>query len=265
MQERAYAQTREIEESHWWFLGMREIYRKQLVRFAANDGRAGASQLQPPRRVLDVGCGTGGNLTFLQSYGHPYGVDYSLAAAAFTRDRGWPRIAVGSATELPMPDRTFDLVTALGVIEHVPDDVAMLREMRRIARPGALLLLMTSAHRWLWSRHDDAVHHVRRYRRSELEQRVIESGWQIEQLTYVNAFLFPAIAAVRLIQGMWPDRTSESGRGMSGFFVPPWPVNRALAAILSLEGSLMRIGSLPFGVGLILRARCPADSVRETA
>lgn len=263
MQELVYTQTREIEESHWWFLGMREIYRKQLDRMAESGGE-GAAPGGPPRRMLDVGCGTGGNLSLLKGYGRPYGIDYSPSAAAFTRDRGWPRILVGSATELPMPDRVVDLVTALGVIEHVPDDVAMLEEMRRVTKPGGYLLLMTSAHRWLWSTHDDAVHHVRRYRRSELEQRVIDSGWQIEQLTYVNALLFPAIAAVRLLQRLLPAKTTKSDVGMSGFFVPPWPVNQALAGLLSFEGSLMRIGDLPFGVGLIVRARRPYDSVTES-
>jgi ubiquinone/menaquinone biosynthesis C-methylase UbiE len=258
MRELVYRQTRDLEESHWWFLGMREVYRKQLDQVAANEGGRAATG-ESPRRVLDVGCGTGGNLALLESYGCTYGIDSSLSAAAFTRARGWPRILVGSATELPLPDRAVDLITALGVIEHVPDDMAMLEEMRRVAKPGGHLLLMTSAHRWLWSTHDDAVHHVRRYRRSELERLVTESGWRIEQLTYANAFLFPVIAAVRVLQRLLPDWTSEPDVGMSGFFVPPRPVNQALAGLLSFEGSLMRLGSIPFGVGLIVRASSPYD------
>ena len=263
MRESVYAQTREIEESHWWFVGMREIYRKQLDRIAG-DTRVGTAPADPPRRVLDVGCGTGANLALLENYGRTYGIDYSLSAAAFTRDRGWSQILVGSATELPIPDGAVDLVTALGVIEHVPDDVGMLEEMRRVTRPGGHLLLMTSAHRWLWSRHDDAVHHVRRYRRSEFEKRLIDSGWQIEQLSYVNTIMFPAIAAVRLFQRLLPDEPTKSEVGMSGFFAPPGPLNRALAGLLSFEGSLMRIGSLPFGVGLIVRARRPYETVSES-
>jgi len=259
MQELAYAQTREIEGTHWWFLGMRQVYRKQLDQTALDEGVRTAPGLSPPR-VLDVGCGTGGNLALLERYGCPYGLDSSLSAAALTRGRGWKRIMVGSATDLPLPDRTVDLVTALGVIEHVSDDMGMLREMRRVAKPGGHLLLMTSAHQWLWSAHDDAVHHVRRYRKRDLESRVRAAGWRIEQLSYVNAFLFPAIATARLLQRLWHGRTTESDAGMSGFFVPPRPLNRALAGLLSFEGSLMRIGSLPFGVGLIVRARCPSDS-----
>jgi hypothetical protein len=92
-----------------------------------------------------------------------------------------------------------------------------------------------------------------------LERLVTESGWRIEQLTYANAFLFPVIAAVRVLQRLLPDWTSEPDVGMSGFFVPPRPVNQALAGLLSFEGSLMRLGSIPFGVGLIVRASSPYD------
>lgn len=243
MEDLAYVQTRAIEESHWWFLGMREIYRKQLESIPRDD----------PWEILDVGCGTGGNLPLLSSFGRTVGVDYAPAAASFTRGRGWSRVAVGSATELPFPEEHFHLVTAFGVIEHLEDDAAMLGEMRRVTRPGGHLLFMTSAHPWLWSAHDDAVHHQRRYRRRELATRVRETGWHIEQLSYVNAALFPPIAAVRLLQRLLPRRSPE--QGMSGFFVPPGPGNRALAGLLSLEGSLMRRWNLPMGVGFICRAR----------
>ena len=245
MEDLAYVQTRAIEESHWWFLGMREIYRKQLE----------AIPRSKPWEILDVGCGTGGNLSLLSTFGRAVGLDYSPAAASFTRGRGWGRVTVGSATELPFPDEHFHLVTAFGVIEHLDDDALMLREMLRVTRPGGHLLFMTSAHPWLWSAHDDAVHHKRRYRRRELGGRVREAGWEIEQLSYINSALFPPIAAVRLLQRLLPRRSPDHEQGMSGFFVPPGPVNRALAGLLSLEGSLMRRWDLPMGVGFICRAR----------
>jgi SAM-dependent methyltransferase len=245
MDDLSYLQTHALEERHWWFMGMREIYRKQLAALP----RSG------PWKTLDVGCGTGGNLALLEEFGPSWGLDYSPAAASFTRSRGWKRITVGSAEAIPHPDETFGLVTAFGVIEHVPDDVGMLREMLRVTRPGGHLLFMTSAHRWLWSVHDDAVHHLRRYRRSELEACVDAAGWRVEQLSYVNAFLFPPIAAVRLIQRLLPKGDPDADRGMSGFGLPPRPLNRALAGLLSLEGSLMRRMNLPMGVGFICRAR----------
>jgi len=245
LEDLAYVQTHALEESHWWFVGMRDTYRKQI------------ESLRPTGdwKILDVGCGTGGNLYLLNRFGQTWAVDYSPAAATFTRGRGWPLVSVASATELPFPDQMFDLVTAFGVIEHVERDDHMLREMLRVARPGGHLLFMTSAHPWLWSVHDDHVHHLRRYRRHELSGLVSEAGWQIEQLSYANSTLFPPIAMIRGLQRLFPRKTHEAERGMSGFGLPPAPLNRALASLLSFEGSLMRHVSLPMGVGFICRAR----------
>ena len=245
MEDLAYLQTHEIEESHWWFLGMREVYRKQIEGLRA----------QPDWKILDVGCGTGGNLTLLERFGRSWGIDYAHAAAAFTKGRGHPRVSVASATELPHPDATFDLVTAFGVIEHVPDDRRMLAEMLRVTKPGGHLLFMTSAHPWLWSVHDDNVHHIRRYRRRALHDLVASASWTIEQLSYVNSLLFPPIALVRLVQRLLPAQKGDADRGMSGFGLPPAPLNKLLAGLLSFEGSLMQNMSLPMGVGFICRAR----------
>ena len=253
MEEIAYRQHRELEESHWWFVGMRAIYAKQLASL----------RLPAGARILDVGCGTGGNLELLSRTGSTWAVDTSATAAAFVKRRGFTKIAVGSATELPFGDRSFDVVTAFGVIEHVEEDDRMLEEMLRVARPGGHTLIVTSAHRWLWSVHDDRVHHVRRYRRGELRERVARAGWRVERLSYVNAALFPPVAVVRLLQRVLPRANDESG--MSGFGMPPRPLNRALARLLSVEGSFLEHMDLPMGVGLICRAARPGERGHERA
>jgi SAM-dependent methyltransferase len=244
MEEIAYQEHRALEESHWWFLGMRAIYRKQLESLRIDRGA----------HILDLGCGTGGNLGLLQEFASTWALDYSPTAAAFVKARGFPRIAVASATDLPIADASFDLVTAFGVIEHVERDDRMLDEMFRVTKSGGHMLIVTSAHQWLWSVHDDSVHHKRRYRIGELGARVRRAGWKIEQLSYVNSALFPGVAAARLVQRMLPQRPSTAPGGMSGFGIPPRPVNRALAGLLGVEGTLLRWGNLPMGVGLICRA-----------
>ena len=252
MEKLAYVQTHALEESHWWFVGMRDVYRRQIEGLGPTGNW----------NVLDVGCGTGGNLELLERFGRTWGVDYSPAAAAFTRSRGRTRVTVGAATALPLPDGSFDLVTALGVIEHVEDDGRMLEEMLRVTRPGGHLLLMTSAHPWLWSQHDDNVHHLRRYRRDELRSRISAAGWRIEQLSYVNTLLFLPIAVLRALERLMRRKAPAEARGMTGFGLPPGPVNRLLAGLLSFEGSLLRHVDLPMGVGFICRAR--RNDTRET-
>ena len=249
MEEIAYRQHRELEEAHWWFLGMRAIYRKQLTSLRLRGGS----------RILDIGCGTGGNLELLSAFGSTWAVDMSPTAAAFVRQRGFARISVGSATDLPFGDGSFDLVTAFGVIEHVERDDRMLDEMLRVTRPGGHTLIVTSAHRWLWSVHDDRVQHMRRYRIGELRERIARAGWRIDQLSYVNAALFPPVALVRLVQRFIPETEAGRQSGMSGFGMPPRPLNRALAGLLSLEGSFLEHLDLPMGVGLICRATRPGD------
>ena len=256
MENLVYEQTRRIEEAHWWFRGMRRIYRRQISK----------GPDRGPLKILDVGCGTGGNRALLEEFGEVWGVDSSASAVSFARDRGWPRVILGSATDLPLPSDQFDLVTALGVIEHVPDDARMLRELHRVTKPGGRILLMTSAHPWLWSVHDEAVHHQRRYRKRPFKERVTGAGWTIEQLTYVNAFLFPPISFVRLLQRLLPRHPGGEDREMSGFFIPPLGCNRVLEWLLAFEGSLMSLGNLPVGVGLLCRARRkPASHVAPDA
>ncbi len=250
MEEIAYRQHRELEDVHWWFVGMRAIYEKQLESLG----------LSRQATILDVGCGTGGTLSLLQRHGRTWAVDASPTAAAFVKQRGFAQIAVGSATDLPYDDATFDVVTAFGVIEHVERDDRMLAELLRVTRPGGHTLVLTSAHQWLWSVHDERVHHVRRYERSELGERFASAGWSIEQLTYVNAGLLPPIAAVRLLQRLVPKGKADEHRGMSGFAIPPRPINRALAGLLALEGSFLRRMDLPMGVGLLCRATRPRAS-----
>jgi SAM-dependent methyltransferase len=162
-------------------------------------------------------------------------------------------------------DASFDLVTAFGVIEHVDRDDLMLGEMLRVTKPGGHMLFVTSAHQWLWSVHDDSVHHKRRYQIGDLGARVRRAGWTIEQLSYVNSALFPGVAAARLLQRLLPQRPPSSSHGMSGFGIPPGPVNRALAGLLGVEGSLLRWGNLPMGVGLVCRAVRPAASAGAAA
>ena len=152
MKEHTYPIMFRIEQSHWWYAGRRKILRNFLEDICRE-----VSDRRP--RILDVGCGTGANLLMLSEYGDAEGVDVSEDALAFCRERGLEKVKLGAAEELPYEDGTFDLVTALDVVEHLDDDLGGLREMRRVLRPGGRVLLFAETpghalhHHCIWDEH----------------------------------------------------------------------------------------------------------------
>src|ERR1051326_4682595 len=183
----------EIEDDYWWYRGLRALIRSLLEQYAP-DAATGPM-------ILDVGCGTGANLKLLQSYGKAIGIDISEQAIGFCRARGIPesRIFLGSATDLPFPSDRFDVAVSFDVICNLQDDTAAFREVARVLKPGAPFILGLPAYQWLWSEHDVAVGHKRRYDVTEVRSKMSAAGFEMVRVTYANAVLFPLIAAVRLL------------------------------------------------------------------
>jgi SAM-dependent methyltransferase len=242
MQEHTYSIMRRVEDGHWWFVGRRRIIESFLQEICAN--------LETDRpRILDVGCGTGANLEMLKRFGTAQGVDVSAEALAFCRERGLEDVRLGEAERLPFDDRSFDLVTALDVLEHLDDDVAGLREMGRILSPGGRILLFVPAFMFLWGPQDDVSHHRRRYTLPGLRQVVRKSGLVIERATYANITLFAPILLGRVfmrVAGLRPASENNINVG---------PLNGLLGRILGSEGAVLNKTNLPFGVSAICIVR----------
>ena len=143
MQQHTYSIMYQIEETHWWFVGRRRIIESFLEHVCRD------LKIDRPR-ILDIGCGTGANLEMLSRFGEAEGVDVSLEALSFCRARGLQNVREGAAEHLPHEDESFDLITGLDVVEHLDDDLAGLREMRRVLRPGGRALLFVPAFMFLW-------------------------------------------------------------------------------------------------------------------
>ena len=154
MEVEAYANMFAIEEKLWWYQGRRKVC-FDLLR----------AKLEPgvDRDILDVGCGTGYNLTHLQDLGRCQGVDMSPEALDFCRQRGVKNVKIHEAESLPFKDYSFDLLTAFDVIEHIEDDRTALGEFHRVIRPGGWMFIYTPALPWMYNDHDRKVHHKRRY------------------------------------------------------------------------------------------------------
>lgn len=246
MEPEEYPKMRRLEDTYWWFVGRRELVRTLLDE-----------RIPRESRFLDIGCGTGAMSQDLAERGTVTSLDFEHAALDYARTRGLTQLVQASAESLPFPDDAFDAVTALDVIEHLDDDHAAAREIRRVLKPGGVAVASVPAFRFLWSEHDVALHHRRRYRIGELRALFRGAGLEVERASYVMTALFPAVAAVRLAQkAMGSDRkTLEAARTT----LPdvPGPLNGVLTGLLRAEAQVVRRASLPFGVSLVCVARKP--------
>jgi SAM-dependent methyltransferase len=248
----------EIEERHWWFVGRRAIVDSLLKKRLGDTSRE--------RRILDVGCGTGGMLPVLSRYGRVTGIDSEPLALDYCRKRGITDVHLQESFQA---DGQYDVVTLFDVLEHVPDEAGFLRTVKGYLKPGGLLVVTVPAFEFLWSRHDDLNRHQRRYTKRALVDVLLRSGFAVERSSYFNTLLFPGAAAVRLMSGGGRERgggrskaatpaaagspagTSTSGSGDEALKqLRIGGSNRALAAIFGSERHLLRRLNLPFGVSL---------------
>jgi SAM-dependent methyltransferase len=234
----------QADERHWWYRGRRRIILAELDRLP----------LPSAARVLDAGCGSGRTLQELVRYGVVEGIELNPQAAEMAAGRGYGEVKVGRLEELPWDEDTFDLIACLDVIEHTPDDGVTFRELRRVCKPGGWLLVTVPAYQSLWSAHDEANHHYRRYARRSLREAAQRSGWHVQRMTSFNSLLLAPAAAVRLAQRGRRHTNSHSANLELG---PDW-LNGALERPLQAEARWLARGrTLPVGLSLLALLRNP--------
>jgi SAM-dependent methyltransferase len=230
----------ELDDRHWWYRGRRRIIRAELDRLP----------LPADVRVLDAGCGSGRTLEELGRYGTVYGIELDPGAAEVAQGRGCGEVRIGRLEELPWDDGHFELITCLDVIEHTPDDRVTLSELRRVCTPGGFLLVTVPAYQGLWSTHDVANHHYRRYSRGRLRDAALEGGWRVRRMTSFNGLLLGPAAAVRLAERR-RLRRPEADYKPELTLGPEW-LNAALEQPLRLEARWLARGrSMPAGLSLL--------------
>jgi SAM-dependent methyltransferase len=234
----------DVEDDHWWFVGRRAVV------FAQIEDALGA-QASPPAgfQSLDIGCGTGATMDHLRKYGEVQGIDLAMIPLGFSRRRGHQRTMCASATELPFADNSFDLVTALDVIEHLDDDVKGLGEIRRVLKPGAPAVIYVPAFQALWGPNDDQSGHKRRYRLPQLQAAAERAGLKVERISYSNFAMFLPIWLGRKLLNLL-GRTEASENRINHPLI-----NKLLAWLFSSEANWLRKHRLPFGVSVVCVVR----------
>ena len=243
MQQHTYAIMNRVEDKHWWFVGRRAILEEFLRQILQNP----QSEIKNPK-ILDVGCGTGANLEMLAQFGQSEGVDVSDDALEFCRAKGL-KAHKGLAEELPFADESFDLVTALDVVEHLDDDVAGLKEMRRVLKTGGRTLIFVPAFMWLWGVQDDISNHRIRYTKRQIVERLEKAGFEVERATYANWTFFAPILAGRTLMkvtGLKPE--SENNVNVSA-------LNGVFGRLFGAERFWLRNFDFPFGVSIVIVAK----------
>ena len=242
MERKVYEQMALLDGAHWWFTARRRILDGVIERI-----------VRPPSdaRILELGAGTGHNLAMLSRFGQVEASELDPIARGIASERLGRPVVEAALPDLSMfPAGAYDMVALLDVLEHVPDDKGSLRAIKGLLKPGAALLLTVPINPWMWSAHDVAHHHHRRYRKHEIRRLAEDSGYEIELLSPFNSLLFPPIAAVRLVGKL-------TGKDDSDDAMPSAPVNAILDTVFGLERELIGRVPMPFGVSLVAVLRRP--------
>ena len=245
MEQTEYEWTYKLEDTHWWFVSRRRLANTLLEQ-----------QLTPGlnRFILDVGCGTGGNLDFLGRWGVAIGMDLNPLALNYARCRNLPRLAQASGLTLPYPNNTFSLVTTFDVLYHswITDDCQVMKECYRVLQPAGWLLLTDAALPGLWSTHDEIYYARQRYTLDEISQKLAEAGFKPRLCSYTNMLLLPIITMTRLVSRWFPSTNRINLQPL-----PAW-LNQWFINIRHLETRwLRRGGALPIGSSLVCLAQKP--------
>ena len=231
-----------IEDKYWWA----KAHQKVIISLLES-----TVNLSSLKRILDIGCGGGGLLSRLKSYGQGYGIDLSLKAIKYCKMRQLSNIICGQANSLPIKHESFDVICAVELMEHVEDEQVLLGEFSRIMKKGAILLITAPAFNFLFSKHDEWVGHKRRYTVAGVKTILSSAGFKIIQASYFHMLLFPVL----FVMSKWGRFASAAQKKQTVVELPLF-LNQLLTLLLCAEIPILKQKiSLPFGSSVIVLAQ----------
>ena len=246
MERAVYDQMAALDERHWWYRARREVLAALIRRLVKPPANA---------RILEIGCGTGHNFSMLGSFGHVDALELDDEVRRYAEKRLGREIMRAPLPELAdVPERSYDLIGAFDVIEHIDDDEAALASIATRLKPGGKFVMTVPAHPWMWSAHDVVNHHKRRYSKRALKRLMEHSPLRLDAIGYFNSLLFPAAVAERISSKL---RRKED----ADLKLPAAPLNTALERTFAFERHL--VGRVPLTPGLSLYAVGSVEAVQH--
>ncbi len=233
----------EVEKFHWWWAGRQTLIKELLIG-------------DNPKKILDIGCGTGETLTFVKSIfpkAAVTGVDLSAEAVAYTKRRGHPA-KKADALHLPFAEGSFDAILLLDVIEHIEDDSAVLAEAKRVLKSNGVIVITAPALQFIWSAHDENQGHYRRYTRRRLTSLAKKNNLRIVFLSYFNFLLSPIIIPIRMASRIKIlKRFGEYDSRLNYKLAYNNFINQILKTIFITEIKLLRFFNYPIGISVAIK------------
>lgn len=248
MEKEIYDEIALLEKDHWWYVSRRKIVDKVLSELNLNQGCD----------ILEIGCGTGGNLGLLARYGRVHAIEMDTKGMELANTHNITNVEYGKLPEdMPFGHKLFDCIIMLDVLEHIEADALSVKTVYERLKSGGVFILTVPAFNFLWSFHDIIAQHKRRYTQKGLCGLLKKNCFDVTFSTYYNFFLFPVIFIVRL----WNRITGKTGH--SDNIMPPGIVNTMLIKIFSSERFFFPLVSLPVGVSILAVAK-KRDATRKS-
>jgi SAM-dependent methyltransferase len=224
------------ENHNWWFVSRRELVIDLVERLPSKGTPL----------ILDIGCGTGATAAALTRFGRVVGLDFSPLALRACSQRGLAELLRSGAESIPLASECADLIVATDILEHIENDVAALREFHRVLKPGGHAVITVPAYQFLWSEHDVALMHKRRYVSWQLAERCRRAGFRQVRLGHALCLLFP-LALGRLLN-RWGDPGKVPEAQIQS--LPQW-LNTGLVRLQRFETALSHRIRLPWGLSVV--------------
>lgn len=235
-----YKRMEKFEKTYWWHKGRFYLLDKLIRKYLPNKENL---------NLFEIGCGTGETLNFLSTYGEVSGIDISPEAINFCRQKGQTNVFLGNIVKIDMQDHKnkYDVVLALDVLEHIQNDVEAMRRANEMLTDDGVFILTVPAHKFLWSGHDEALHHKRRYHSVELKQKLKDAGLSIEKYSsFVTTAFFPI-----LLFRLWGNLYKKSAYPKTSYVELPEFLNKLAINILKIETKIFQLIGLPVGTTLV--------------